>query len=206
MNIDELKKHYQSLYDQQLIALYQKKDSLREEAIEVLRAELIQRGLTEELNAMDKSDDVAASFSEMSLEEVQYLVSARMMQGESFESIQTDLTAHGVDVKELLNQEAEGEEGVSEFVLEAKKQNLSDQEIDEAVKAKFNLNDDKVSELKSRIQSRGKGYLIIGTILLTASVILAVFSLASGRFNLRILAITALGIGLILKGKNQKKI
>ena len=206
MNIDELKKHYQSLYDQQLIALYQKKDSLREEAIEVLRAELIQRGLTEELNAMDKSDDVAASFSEMSLEEVQYLVSARMMQGESFESIQTDLTAHGVDVKELLNQEAEGEEGVSEFVLEAKKQNLSDQEIDEAVKAKFNLNDDKVSELKSRIQSRGKGYLIIGIILLTASVILAVFSLASGRFNLRILAITALGIGLILKGKNQKKI
>ncbi|MGB3467175.1 MAG: hypothetical protein WBA74_17975 [Cyclobacteriaceae bacterium] len=206
MNVEEFKAHYRNLHDHKLIDLVSNKESLRKEAVEALRTELAYRGLTDELAALEEADREVSHYSQMSLVEIQSMVAERMMLGESFESIRTDLEQHGVDVKELLNEEAEEQEGISEFILDAKNQNFTEQEIKDALKAEYHLNDEEIDDLKGKIKSRGKGQVVLGVFLVIFAICIFVFYMTIQRFSFMAVGLAGVGIGLIVKGRGQKKV
>jgi hypothetical protein len=76
----------------------------------LLQNELRIRGLEEEASKLDHLERAENPYQNLSLQEIQVIVSDRLETGESWESIHTDLKEHGISAMDLFQMENERKE------------------------------------------------------------------------------------------------
>ncbi|MFT3679678.1 MAG: hypothetical protein QM791_05370 [Ferruginibacter sp.] len=206
-NLDAIIENFKRLSTSELLLLAQKPAELRKEVIPHLQSALLTRDKKEEAILLSEFlVNRPRLFNELSKEELTELIKQRIDSGENLESIKLDLKDNGVEMFDILNNETVFQNKTFDYLSSLKNEGLEETEIDEKMKAAFNLSDTEADIIKRQLRTKGMQNLIIGYSLLFIVVILIIASFAiGGNITIGAILLLALGIWRIFKGYEQRK-
>lgn len=203
-DLHQIEKRYKELHTEKLVQLAKEAHMLRPEVIPLLKTELIRRGEEKIAFELDSPTAAGINFENISLQEIQELVAQRLEMGESIESIRIDLSDNGINVVDLFNKEGKIREEAFEHIASSTGSGVDDSTLNKNLKEKFDLETDKVEELKAEMRSRANFYTILGSIITLISFMLLIVSIGGEGIRLRNVFIAfGIGIFLIIKGVRQ---
>jgi len=206
-NIDLIIENYRQLSTNELLSIAKNPAELRIDIIPHLQSELFNRNKKEE--ALLLSEFLIKrpkTYAELTKDELSENIKERIDSGESLESIKLDLKENGVNMLDILSNEAQIQNKTFDYLASLKSEGLDDAEIDEKMKSTFSLTENETDVLKRQLKAKGKQNLIIGYSLVIVMSILTIVSLSMGGY-VGIGGILAIGIGIwrISEGYRQTK-
>jgi hypothetical protein len=206
---------YKRLSVDELIELASKPVHLRDEVVPLLVNELQARKLddhaTELLNAVQQLKTPGAIQDSTNFTSVNLEVEERMRNGESIESIKSDLQERGIDIFELLSQEKIENENFFEKLTVLKQAGSSDSELQQYVMEKEGMSEPDAQLKMDELKAKGRKNRLWGWIFVVTGVLLFLVALLAASMGMRpifgVLPFVLLGLGItrIIKGNIQKR-
>ncbi len=181
-DLDVIINTYKSISTEKLISLSKNPADLELKAIPHLQAELISRGKAKEATELDDylQNGVAEKldYRNFSKEEITALIQERLALGESFDSIKIDLKENGINIFDILKEEATAEARHFDFIANLQNNGASDTEIADKLNYTFGTTQQEAEALKEKYENRKRIGIIIGIIVLTYEIIQFLFQIA----------------------------
>ncbi|AEA43150.1 hypothetical protein [Fluviicola taffensis] len=202
--MDQITQTYQKASDITLISLARNPKTLRDDAQSALLVELTNRGMDEEVENMKEELEIAQLLkSDKGIDE---FINKRIAQGYPTSEIGFELKERGINMFEIQNRKGNQEEVLYSRLVDLKNTSGKNKLTEEKLKSRYELTDEELAEIKRRAVRRGKTNLVVGITLTSISGItfLMTFFMEHPRFAL--LSGAALGVGLIIRGNQLRKV
>lgn len=202
--MDQITQTYQKASDTTLISLARNPKTLREDAKTALLVELTNRGMDDEIENMKEELEIAQLLtSDAGLDEFMY---RRQEEGYSNFQISLELKERGVNMFEIQNRKGDQEEVLYTRLVDLQNASGKNKLTEEKLKSRYQLTDEELAEIKHRAVRRGKTNLVVGIILTSVSGIAFLITFFMEHPRLALLSGAALGIGLIIRGNQLRKV
>ncbi len=201
MKLSDLENTYKNLSSSQLLKVAKDADTLKVEAIPLLKKELMARGYEVEAHQLEFINRQANPYEGLSLKEIQRIVSDRLETGESLDSIHSDLKTNDVNVLNLFQKDVVKKEQAFKVIEEE----LNGAFPKEKLQHELNLNDDEIEELKDDMKGRGKGYTYLGFFFIACGIVSFILGLAIGLRWTAVVIMLVSGFGLLARGKSLSR-
>lgn len=174
-NLDLIITTYKEISTEKLILLSKNPSDLQIEVIPHLQAELISRGKLQEVKELDNylqnGINERIDYRDFSKEEIHALIQERLALGESFESIKIDLKENGINIFDILKEEAKTEARHFDFIANLQNNGAHDAEIADKLNYAFGTSQEEAEELKAKYENRKRIGIIVGAILIAFEII-----------------------------------
>ena len=205
-SIEDVIKRYQQASDKELIEVSKSPEKLRKDLIPALQKELLSRGLQDE--ALSLTDFLAGDYNSLknlSNKELRDHINERIANGESLESIKTNLAEYDINLLEMLDFEMQSKEKAIDYVNTLQNQDLDDAEIDQKLKENLNLRQEDIDTIKESAKSRNRRSTITGYVFLVFGMIFLFLGVATGaKIGIGSIVLIAVGIWKIYEGSKGK--
>ena len=195
--------------DEYLINLSSKPPDLRLDVLPILQKELLVRSLNKEALSITEflvKVKEKPRFKDMTELELKQLIAQRIESGESIESIKIDLKDDGINIFDIINEDAKLQDKAIDYLTQLKDQGYQEHEIDEKLKETLSIEKEDTEQLKLELKKRGKQNLIIGYSIAVLAALMMFLSLSmGGNVTIGSVILIAIGIWRIYKGSEQLK-
>ena len=170
MDIEEIKFNYSRMDTYKLIKLANQIETIREDVIPLLKAELKSRNELESVSKIDKylnfNQKENLSFEE--LVDVDLYVSERLAMGEAMESIVNDLKSRGVDLLDRTIKSSLRQDNMINEIIEE----VSQDSTEEHLRDKYAMNDDEVNHIQQKVKLKARNNIRLGALLIVVALLL----------------------------------
>lgn len=209
MNVTTPEEVYRNMGEEELILLAYQPEGTMLEMIPIIQKELLRRGKQEE--AIMLSDYLIAANQKVNLarlsdEELRQHINERLEQGESLDVIRLDMKESGINIFDIIASENKDCDKAFDYISELKQQGLEEDEVDDKIKERFDLDQDEIEDLKMQRMRSGRqslilGYSIVGIMGLLVLILLSM----GGSISIGAILIIAIGVWRIYAGYEKMK-
>jgi len=200
---------YHEMSDEDIILIAYQPEGTKLEMIPIIQKELLRRGKQEE--AIMLSDYLIAANQKVNLarlsdEELRQHINERLEQGESLDVIRLDMKESGINIFDIIASENKDCDKAFDYISELKQQGLEEDEVDDKIKERFDLDQDEIEDLKMQRMRSGRqslilGYSIVGIMGLLVLILLSM----GGSISIGAILIIAIGVWRIYAGYEKMK-